>query len=770
MHFRIIAVLIFLTASFAYAELYRDWDIRKIQVKKNTFYCGKSTNQKIKIFTKKDKKFISFNHRISNLKKSQTSELKILKSNKKRFTNICFHFWRQIEENSTGALTPTPNITSTIPLSPTLALTATSTNTATPTPAITLTPTATTTPSVTSTITATPSPTSKPSEIEIPDCPQSGALNLSDTRMYVVNENIERDCPVNIPEGVKIKILDNNQITFKQIVSIAPPTSGVPKKIFYAPWAESNIKVKWWLTPVVFLKRQVLYPEWFGASLCTRNEPCTNASIPFQLGVNSLNAGKPITVEEIATQNLPLDDNIGGSILAYQFYAPPTKYYRIDSDVINTRHHITIDLRNNFIHREGESGFRFICNGDRNRSTDNIDESGRTDGFLQSRFSTETDRWNNALFGCTIKRVKFGIPREENGSPEDSLNMTGIANLLWVRGGLIEDVDRYGRGTTGISFNLTRDSTINRVRIFGSRDSYFSYNHSTRTYRWENRQIGILVHLSKNTKVINSKIVRGAYFAGIQVKGGEDNEIESNEIIEMRDPIEKLRIATPIGTVTPGINLEPIPFVNNTPLAYDNAPASLTYGSRNAFWDRGDSPYVTPAANPTLLPKYSYPYEGKGFHEADERRASNRTVWRDLSVKDSPNYNAFSNTESEFSTYDNISAENISSGFVFTRSQNGNERGHIVQNFKIEKVKIQGLIAQVEATPVPTGSPNPATPTPTINYSNLIHVNSGTDNLISNPQITPIPGKPTPYCFKPGSNSPSSNLLSGRENINCEGF
>lgn len=794
MSIRLILATIFVISLSAHAEIYDSWEIQRISIKKASLFCGRNleeNNKQIDVFKRIKKRFVSYTDRIKSLKQKKRSkkanlkdlsELKKINSNKKRFKNICIHFWDQLDQRefessdatptTSPTLTSSPTVSST-PYIPTITPTQSATNTSTPVaPTITPTQTATNTSTpITPTITATP--TSTPGEINLPSCPSnSQTLELSDPRPYIVSESTERSCPVLIPEGARIIIQGSSQLTFNEKVTINSPSNGSPQKIFYASWAENEVKAKWWITPVIFHKRQILFPEWFGGKLCTRNDPtCSDATIPFQLAVNSLNAGKAKTLEEINSQNLSLDENIGGSIIAFNFYSPPIKYFRLDRDVIITRHHVTLDLRNNYFHKDGGSaGARFICDGDRSRSTESTDE-GRNIGFLQSNFSSIEDRWKNALFGCTIKRARFGIPKTESSSNEDSINMSGIANMLWVTGGLLEDVTRYGQGLTGISLNITRDSTIRRANIFGSRDSYFTFDQPTNTYTWQNRQIGILVHLSTNAHIIDSNIKRGAYFAGIQVKGGEDNQVEKSSLVELRDPIEKLRIATPTGTVTPGIAYEPIPFVNGTPLAYDNTPAKLNYGSRNGFWDRGDSPYVTPAADPSLLPKYSYPYDGKSFADADERRQSSRTVWRDLNIIDSPNYNAYSNTESAFSTYENVKAYNVSSGFVFTRSQNGKEAGHEIKDFEIKNVKIQGLIAQNEATPKPTASPNPATPTPTINYSELIKVVPSTNglNTISNLERTPTPG-PTPYCYKPKAGAINESLLSGKEGINCSGF
>jgi hypothetical protein len=546
--------------------------------------------------------------------------------------------------------------------------------------------------------------------VPVPTCPVSGSLILNSGTQYLVSQKTYRDCPVLIQSGAKIKISVTGQLTFAQKVTlpfIAENSSEIPTQIFDFPEVE-EIEDKWWVTPVVFLKRQTLYPEWFGATQCSSIVGCPDSSRAFQLAVNSLMAGKKIRLQNILPEDF--DNSVGGTITTARMATASTNplFYNFANNVTISRDHITIDLRRNALHREGTTPSRFICSGDVNRSLDIYQTQNRTDGFLQNTYpndmpGAENKRRANALYGCNLKRIRFGVPITGSSDLLNSVNVSGIALMRWVTDGLVEDVRRYGKGYGGIILAVCQYCKIKQVDIFGASDGRFDLITTQsnppvyQKYYWSRTNIGILLHLSDETEIDGVNIGRGPFFAALQVKGGNRNKIRNTKVMQLKDPEKNFYCLKPPSNECNKSNIPPeqqtctaegcrcnynsqtkvceLPtftkVLNSQGVLEGKAPNGtiipIDYGSRTAFWSRGDSPYITPTGKVDTV-TFSYPWSTLSFREADPRRKTYDTTWSNLQVLDSKDYVAYSFEESRKASYTNISAENVRIGMLLTRT------------------------------------------------------------------------------------------------------
>ncbi|MBL7663448.1 hypothetical protein JNK13_11915 [bacterium] len=527
-------------------------------------------------------------------------------------------------------------------------------------------------------------PVSLNAEVQLPSCDgASRPLILYPNITYRVTGLQVRNCPLQIEAGAKIKIDPDAQLDLKRDLVISPRANLSADPIFVATAHED----RWWYTPLILRKYQTIYFEWFGGGYCQVGSGAVcdyaDSSQAMQFAVNALTSG--------------------GTLSTFQNSPVASHYINLKKNVIIARNNITIDLNNSFIHNDN-STTRFICDGDRNPSLDLNDLNHRVEGYLQALFPDDLplaieQRWERAISNCQIREVQFGLPNLNLSPAQLSSNKSGIANFRWVKHGLAEDITRLGPGSSGLTLQVCRDCVARRIQIRGSQDGYFIYAHGR--YNWTANMIAILVHLSENTRIEDLYIADAPLFAGIQVKGGKNNTIINSTVENLIEPINKWRLKNPLN---PSSGLERIPTNDlGEYLDYANPPnvVGINYGSRVAFWDRGDSPYQTPQADPARLPKFSYPYLGSGYAFADLRRASRNTVWQNLSVLNAPAYSAFSSTESFASQYFNLYAQNVNNGMVFNRQGStlvGGESGHQIQHINFHNMISNGIYLKVEAT------------------------------------------------------------------------
>lgn len=229
---------------------------------------------------------------------------------------------------------------------------------------------------------------------------------------------------------------------------------------------------------------------------------------------------------------------------------------------------------------------------------------------------------------CIIRNIRIGA---ENTAEH---KFAGV-KFQWCNGCTAENIIKRGATGSGFSMSFCKNCRFRNIINEGARSNRGA--------------IGFLVHLSKDSLLEDCHVADGPFYYGFQVKGGTDNIVRNSSVSNVY----------PERSVSPKI----------------------------AFRDRGDAPWKASATSKYGLP---YPFPNGSWDKPDVRRASTRTVFENIQVRNTSAI-AFLAQEAIGTIISKIRVENADCGIVLNRIFNGYEHGYIVKNFSIKGVNRESI-------------------------------------------------------------------------------